>query len=307
MSLPLVSIITPSFNQDQYLQETIESVLSQKYVNIEYIIIDGGSEDNSLNIIKKYQKHLKYWISEKDNGQADAINKGLLKCSGDLISWINSDDIIYPDFIQSRVKQFTANPEVVFIYGDVEQGPDSEHKRIRKGKQTTFLKMLKTLEVPIPQQSAVWKRAVFQKCGLLNKNWNVLLDREYFLRIARYFNITYFSDPVAFFRNHVFSKSIKDEKMWAEEIPKLYDEVLIKNIYSLDKQFLNKNNNRLLSKAHLFSSAIYEKNDQLDLASKHEEIAKNLSPILSRYFIFKEQIKKSILKFKKVILCKCVK
>ena len=95
-----ISIITPSFNQGKYLEQTILSVLDQKYPNLEYIIIDGGSNDNSVEIIKKYEHRLKYWVSEKDNGQANAINKGLSHCTGEIICWLNSDDYYLPDTLK---------------------------------------------------------------------------------------------------------------------------------------------------------------------------------------------------------------
>ena len=98
-SLPLVSIITPSYNQGRFIRQTIESVLNQKYPNIEYIIVDGGSSDNTLEIIKEYEGKIK-WISEKDNGQSDAINKGFSMANGEIIAWLNSDDIYLEDAIQ---------------------------------------------------------------------------------------------------------------------------------------------------------------------------------------------------------------
>src|SRR3954469_25975702 len=92
MTLPKISIVTPSFNQEQFLEETILSVLNQHYPNLEYIIIDGGSKDNSVDIIKKYADRLTFWISEPDKGQSDGINKGLCRCTGEIVTWLNSDD-----------------------------------------------------------------------------------------------------------------------------------------------------------------------------------------------------------------------
>jgi glycosyltransferase involved in cell wall biosynthesis len=114
---PIVSIITPSYNQGNYLEQTIESVLAQTYPHIQYIIIDGGSTDHSVDIIKKYEKNLHYWVSEKDYGQADAINKGIAKASGDIIAYLNSDDLLQKDAIEQIVKAFTQWPDSAVIYG----------------------------------------------------------------------------------------------------------------------------------------------------------------------------------------------
>ena len=129
-----VSIITPSYNQGEYLEETIQSVLNQTYSSIEYIVIDGGSTDNSVDIIRKYEERITFWCSEKDNGQADAINKGLKLATGDLVCWINSDDILYPNFTENFVNHFVAHPNVDFLYGDVEQGVERQHATIRRGE-----------------------------------------------------------------------------------------------------------------------------------------------------------------------------
>lgn len=219
---PKVSIITPSYNQGEYLAETIQSVLNQTYGNIEYIIIDGGSTDNSVDIIRKYVDKITYWCSEKDNGQADAINKGLKRATGDLVCWINSDDVLYPNFVEKFVNYFVAHPDVDFLYGDVEQGADMQHATMRRGEVIDYPTMLRTLRVPMPQQATMWRKSVMDKIGYLDPQWHVLLDREYFMRIAQHCVIEYLPGVVAFFRNHENAKSIAEWHKWMPELEKYY-------------------------------------------------------------------------------------
>ena len=112
-----VTIITPSYNQGKYLERTILSVLEQKIGNLEYLVMDGGSTDNSVEILKKYEEFLT-WKSERDKGQTDAVNKGLRLASGDIIGWLNSDDIYYEDAVKKVLKVFEENPEINVVYGN---------------------------------------------------------------------------------------------------------------------------------------------------------------------------------------------
>lgn len=132
---PKISIVTPSFNQAQYIEETILSVLNQGYPNLEYIIIDGGSTDGSVEIIKKYEHRLAYWISEKDKGQTDAINKGFLKCTGDIFNWLNSDDYLEPGALHRIGKLFT-NPKINCVATKVshfnERGPTGHEDDLQR-------------------------------------------------------------------------------------------------------------------------------------------------------------------------------
>ncbi len=118
MSNPKVSIITPSFNQGEFLEQTIKSVLAQDYENIEYIVIDGGSTDDSVDIIKKYENCIDYWVSEKDEGQSHAINKGFKKATGEIVAWLNSDDLYFPYAVSIAVQRFKENSDLSLFYGD---------------------------------------------------------------------------------------------------------------------------------------------------------------------------------------------
>ncbi len=116
--LPLVSIITPSFNQARFLEQTIQSVLTQDYPRIEYIIMDGGSTDDSVDVIKKHQSRITSWVSEQDKGQTDAINKGFDRATGDILAWINSHDTYNPNAVSEAVKFLVENPEIALVYAD---------------------------------------------------------------------------------------------------------------------------------------------------------------------------------------------
>src|ERR1035437_5829495 len=140
---PLVSIITPSYNQAQFLEKTILSVLSQNYPNIEYIIIDGGSTDNSADIIRKYENKISFWISEKDKGQSDAINKGWKRAKGKYCSYLNSDDELVPGAVSKIVEAFEKNQDAGVVYGDYTFIDENEKEISReRGRQTDLRKLL---------------------------------------------------------------------------------------------------------------------------------------------------------------------
>jgi len=184
---PLVSIITPSFNQGKFLEETIQSVLGQDYGRVEYILIDGASTDNSLDIIRKYSDRLSYWVSEPDQGQAQAINKGLKQAKGNILGWLNSDDVLLPGTIRRSVEILQAHPEVDVIYGRLERMDD-----LGKPVPTPILpkdrvefnlgNMLE--ECTVNQAGAFWRREIMEKVGLLNESLCYVMDYEYWIRIA---------------------------------------------------------------------------------------------------------------------------
>ncbi len=242
LALPLVSIVTPSFNQGQFLEETILSVLQQEYQNVEYIIIDGGSTDNSLEVIKRYEHRLAYWVSEKDCGQADAINKGFQRSTGQIVGWLNSDDLLYPAAIKDVVNEFQRNSDLELIYGDVDYGPSTD-AILRKisGNTVVFKNMMRSLQVPIPQQGSLWKRSVLNKIGHLNPRWHVVLDRDFFIRAASECKLLYLPMTLGLFRDHNLSKSSSQQTHWLAELPAMYDEFftrkhLPREIYDVKEQ-----------------------------------------------------------------------
>lgn len=181
--MTLVSIVTPSFNQVSYLEQTIRSVLDQDYVDIEYLVIDGGSTDGSADIIKKYAPRLAYWVSEKDSGQAEAINKGMARAKGDIVAWLNSDDYYLPGTIAAAVKAFDENPDIVLVYADM--NAVDEHGQTFNTLRYRQLTLEDLLCFQIIGQPAVFmRRAAFEKAGGLDLSYHFLLDHHLWLRVA---------------------------------------------------------------------------------------------------------------------------
>jgi glycosyltransferase involved in cell wall biosynthesis len=182
---PLVSIVTPSYNQGQFIRETIESVLNQDYPQIEYIVIDGGSTDNTLEILKTYSDRIR-WLSAPDLGQADAVNKGFKMARGDILGWLNSDDTYTPGAIGAVVECFTRYPELVMIYGDACY-IDQNGKIIDKYVSERFgLKRLAE-SCFICQPAAFIRSEVFERIGELDTNLHLCMDYDYWIRIGRHY------------------------------------------------------------------------------------------------------------------------
>ncbi len=183
---PRISIITPSYNQGLFLEETILSVLSQNYDNLEYIIIDGGSTDNSIEIIKKYESRLTYWVSEKDEGQTHAINKGFKMATGDLVAWMNSDDIYYPGSFNAIAHSYSRTKGKCDVYFGDKQNIDREGKLIKNYFYPPFCSwgIKYTTNMNISNQSAFWKRNIFDRIGYLDETIQFAMDYEFFLRMC---------------------------------------------------------------------------------------------------------------------------
>lgn len=180
MSLPRISIVTPSYNQGKYLEQTIRSVIDQNYPNVEFIVCDGGSKDESVEIIKKYEKHLKFWCSEKDRGQSHAINKGFEKATGDLYAYINSDDYFLPGAFDRVARAYQDGGRFIVGWsqylepnGDFRPYPVQQHS-----EPCDWL-----IKNPIPQQSSFWAADLWNKMGPFREDLHYSFDYEYWLRL----------------------------------------------------------------------------------------------------------------------------
>ncbi len=216
---PLVSIVTPSFNQDRYLERTIQSVLNQSYPNIEYIVIDGGSTDGSVETIKKYASRISYWQSEKDQGQTDAINQGFSRAQGQIFAWINSDDTYEPQAVVEAVEFLTNNPDVGLVYGDCNFINDKDNIIGKFNARQTDYQKLKTGYVHIPQQSSFWRAELWHQVGPLDSSIYFAMDYDLWLRLAKISNIIYHPRMWANFRLHGDAKTIaEDDRCWIDMV-----------------------------------------------------------------------------------------
>ena len=206
---PLVSIITPSFNQGQFIEETIRSVLLQGYPNLEYIIMDAGSTDGTLDILRRYSDQIT-WVSEPDRGQSDGFNKGLQRANGDIIGWLNSDDLLEPGAIVKTARHFQTHPESHVAYGDCniidEQGQIRENKKGSYTRQK-LVEFWREWYHGLYYSSTFYRREVFDKVGGLDVNLHMAMDYDFLLRVGEFFEFEYIPATLSRFRVHNQSKS----------------------------------------------------------------------------------------------------
>ena len=213
----LVSIVTPSYNQARFIEGTIQSVLSQDYPQIEYLVVDGGSTDHSVDIIRRYADRLTGWVSEKDRGQTDAINKGFARATGEILAWINSDDTYEPGAVSAAAEFLREHPEVGMVYGDCnyinEQGEvigrfhskQTSYRRIRQGYNH------------IPQQTMFFRAELWKQLGPLDPSFHFAMDYDLWTRISARSEIKYVPQTWANFRLHTSAKTLMaDDRFWPE-------------------------------------------------------------------------------------------
>lgn len=230
---PKISIVTPSYNQGQFIEQTILSIINQGYPNVEYIIIDGGSTDNTVEIIKKYEQYIDYWVSEKDNGQTEAIIKGLKKCTGELFNWINSDDMLAKDSLWNIGNCYLENPKDIVT--GITINIDSHNKELsrysfddnRNYEDILFL-------ININQPGSFWRTEIVKELGL-NPNLRYVMDMDLMLRYLdsrKKIELVKINKPIAYYRYHKNSKTVNESLNFDLEEWALYSnyfEDLIKN------------------------------------------------------------------------------
>ncbi len=224
-SLPVFSVVTCSYNQGKFLEETITSVLGQKYPRLQYIIIDGGSTDNSVEIIKKYARDLDYWVSEKDRGQSHAVNKGIARCTGEIFGWVNSDDMFTPGALSAVAKAWMQRPQSI-ICGHTDLFDSNGTFDVVRGQGLTLRNMVRFWEAENHswcQPSTFVPVKALQEIGGLHENLQYAMDYVMLIELlAKGLQATYVDESLSRWRYHDMSKTVGfKEKQCLERVPAL--------------------------------------------------------------------------------------
>jgi len=223
---PKITVVTPSYNQGKFIETTIRSVLDQGYPNLEYIIVDGGSTDESVDIIRRYEKQLAWWVSEKDKGASDAIAKGFSRATGSILAYLNSDDLYLPGSLQT-IAETMQDPEVDVAYGNM-YWIGTDGAIIGEQRQTPFKPMAYLYGGSTLQQPATfWKKELYQKCGAMDPSYHFAFDTDLFVRFAlggaRFKHV---NRLIASFRIHPQSKSSTQLEVCSRELQRLRQKYL---------------------------------------------------------------------------------
>lgn len=225
---PRITIITPSFNQGEFIEETIKSILNQNYPNLEYFVVDGGSTDNTLDIIRKYEDKIDWWVSEPDRGQSHAINKGLARATGEIINFINSDDVLFPGALR-RVAQCYLKycGKVGLIVGaNARISPEGKILRISSPPSRLALAPRSSI-IPIGQPSTFFTRTAVKITGGFREDLHATMDRDFYRRVLEMGGkIVRLKALVGAIRNHQRAKGCAQTELWRQESPELLAENL---------------------------------------------------------------------------------
>jgi glycosyltransferase involved in cell wall biosynthesis len=205
--LPLVSVITPSLNQRRFIEATIESVLSQDYPRVEYIVADGGSVDGTLDVLRRYEGRLA-WFSEADGGQSEAVNKGFRRAKGEILAWLNSDDTYLPGAIGAAVEHLTAHPDCAMVYGDGYLIDDTGTAIRRIPTEPFNLWKLVYVDDYILQQTTFFRRAALEGVDYLDERLHWAMDWDLFIRIGKRYRVDYLPRDMANLREHRAAKTL---------------------------------------------------------------------------------------------------
>jgi glycosyltransferase involved in cell wall biosynthesis len=219
------SVITPSFNQAQFLEETILSVLGQGYEPLEYIVVDGASADGSVDIIRRYEDRLTYWVSEKDRGQTEAINKGLARATGDVVTWLNSDDLFAPGALHAAARYFAERPDVALVHGKTLLFGEGFREQV-KGAEPRDLRVRYLAGIPFPQPSSFFRRRVLEEQGYPAEAMHFGMDYDLFVRAALNYELLAVDDLFSKYRLHNESKSVAQSLGFARDWARVFSKVL---------------------------------------------------------------------------------
>ena len=232
--MPRISIVTPSYNQGEYLEATLRSVLDQGYPDLEYIVIDGGSTDGSVDIIRRYEDQLASWVSEPDEGQADALAKGFARATGDVFGWLCSDDLLKPGSLWLAGAFFRLDPGLSMVYGDTEYlYPDGSVKW--KPRVSWDYETLLYAFNMVPQPSCFFSASVYQSLGGLDTTLNYAMDYDLFIRMGPSAGVVHVPTVLSSYRLHPSSKTVSERQKFEREWAYTREKALGRKLTLMDR------------------------------------------------------------------------